>query len=404
MNNRQGDLEMMQVFPNRSWAEIDLDVLAHNMREIRRITSPGAEVMAVVKADAYGHGAIQVAKVLLENGATRLAVSMLDEAIELRKHGITAPILTLSHTDPRRIPEVISYDLAQTVYAEDFAAALSAQAQKEHKQVCIHIKVDTGMGRIGYLTGMDSVEEILRISKLPGIFIEGLFTHFATSDETDNTYLELQFDRFTKMAGILEKKGLSIPVKHVCNSAGILRFPHMHLDMVRAGLIMYGMWPKGCPKPHMPVSLIPAMTLKSSIIHVKNLPAGSSISYGRHFVTGKDSVIATIPIGYADGYSRRLSNRADVLLQGRRARVVGNICMDMCMIDVTDFERRPEISDEAVLFGTQTVGEHQYSLPVDEISDLLDTINYEITCLVGKRVPRVYLQSGNIVHMHSCIW
>ncbi len=395
---------MIQDFPNRSWAEIDLDVLASNMREIRRITTPGAEIMGVVKADAYGHGAIQVARVLLENGATRLAVSMLDEAIELRKHGITAPILTLSHTDPRRIPEVISYDLTQTVYAQDFAEALSLQAQKDNKEVRIHIKVDTGMGRIGYLTGLESVEEILRISKLKGIVVEGLFTHFSTSDELDKEYVELQFSRFMEMDAILRKRGLIIPVKHVCNSAAILRFPHMHLDMVRAGLIMYGMWPKGCPGAYQPISLIPAMTLKSAIVHVKDLPAGAAISYGRHFVTPRESVIATIPIGYADGYSRRLSNRADVLLQGRRARVVGNICMDMCMIDVTDFRKRPMISDEVVLFGTQTFENQKYSLPVDEISDLLDTINYEITCLVGKRVPRVYLQSGNIVHMHSCIW
>ena len=397
-------MPMMQVFPNRSWAEIDLDVLAQNMKEIRRITSPGAEIMAVVKADAYGHGAIQVARVLLENGATRLAVSMLDEAIELRKHGITAPILTLSHTDPRRIPEVILYDLTQTVYSEEFAAAISDFAHKENKEVRIHIKIDTGMGRIGYLTGLESVEEILRISKLPGIFVEGLFTHFSTSDETDIEYTQQQFALFTRMAEALEKRGLTVPVKHVCNSAAILRFPHMHLDMVRAGLIMYGMWPKGCPQAYQPLTLRPAMTLKSGIVHIKDLPAGSSISYGRHFVTSKESVIATIPSGYADGYSRRLSNRAEVLLQGKRARVVGNIGMDMCMIDVTDFEKRPQISDEVILFGTQMVGEEECSLPVDEISDLLDTINYEITCLVGKRVPRVYLEHGNIVHMHSCIW
>jgi len=395
---------MMQVFPNRSWAEIDLDILAQNMREIRRITSPGAQIMAVVKADAYGHGAIQVARVLLENGATQLAVSMLDEAIELRKHGIDAPILTLSHTDPRRIPEVISYDLTQTVYTEDFAAAISQKAGQVNKKVRIHIKIDTGMGRIGYLTGPDSVEEILRISNLPGIFVEGLFTHLSTSDELESDYSRLQFDRFVEMTGELEKQGLKVPIRHVCNSAGILRYPDMHLDMVRAGLIMYGMWPKGCPPSYQPLTLVPAMTLKSSIVHIKDLPAGSAISYGRHFITPRNSVIATVPIGYADGYSRRLSNRADVLLQGKRARVVGNVCMDMCMIDVTDFEKRPEISDEVVLFGTQMIDNRKCSLPIDELSDILDTINYEITCLVGKRVPRVYLQGGNIVHMHSCIW
>jgi len=395
---------MTDIYPTRSWAEIDLDILAENMREIRRITSPKAEIMGVVKADAYGHGAIQTSKVLLENGATRLAVSMLDEAIELRNNGISAPILMLNQADPRRISEIISYDLTTTVYSEDFARAISAQAGKSGTSAKIHIKLDTGMGRIGYQTGLDSVEEILRIAGLPGIEVEGLFTHFATSDEPDYSYVELQFSRFMKMVEILEKRGLSVPIKHVCNSAAILRFPEMHLDMVRAGLILYGMWPKGCPPPYMPLELRPAMTLKSSIIHVKGMPAGQSVSYGRNFITKRESMIATVPIGYADGYSRRLSNRADVLLKGRRARVVGSICMDMCMIDVTDFETSPEVSDEVVLFGTQISGEKKYSLPVDEISDLLDTINYEITCLVGKRVPRVYLQNGSIVHMHSCIW
>lgn len=386
---------MMQMFPNRAWAEIDLDILAQNMKEIRRITSQNAEIMAVVKADAYGHGAIQVSRVLLENGATRLAVSMIDEAIELRKNGISVPILILSHTDPRRFHEVIFYDLTLTVYAEDFASALSIQAQKDSKDVHIHIKVDTGMGRIGYQAGTDSIEEILRISKMPGLIVEGLFTHFATSDDPDREYTELQFSRFMDAACELEAHGLHIPIKHCCNSAGILRFPDMHLDMVRAGLILYGMWPKGCPDAYQPITLRPVMTLKSSIVHVKNLPAGSSVSYGRHFVTARESVIATIPIGYADGYSRRLSNRADVLLHGKRAPVVGNICMDMCMIDVSDFKTRPEISDEVVIFGTQTIGTEKYSLPIDEISDLLDTINYEITCLIGKRVPRVYLQSDD---------
>jgi alanine racemase len=386
---------MTQEFPNRTWAEIDLDILAENMREIRRITSPQAEIMAVVKADAYGHGAVQVAKILLENGASRLAVSMLEEAIELRKHGFTVPILILSHMDLCRIPEIIFYDLTQTVYEGEFADALSREAERENKTVRIHVKVDTGMGRIGYLIGDDSTEEILRISRLPGIMVEGLFTHFATSDEPDTTYVELQFERFISMVARLKSRGLSIPIQHVCNSAGILRFPHMHLDMVRAGLILYGMIPKGCPDAYQPISLMPAMTLKSSIIHVKDLPDGCPVSYGRNFVTTRQSVIATIPIGYADGYARRLSNRAEVLVHGQRAQVVGNVCMDMCMIDVTDFEERPHIQEEVVLFGTQKIGSKTFSLPVDELSDLLDTINYEITCLVGKRVPRVYLQSDD---------
>jgi alanine racemase len=391
-------------FPTRSWAEIDLDVLASNTREIRRITSPGAEVMAIVKADAYGHGAIQTAKIFLENGATRLGVSMLDEAIELRRNGIEAPILLLGHTDPRRVSEILSYDITQTVYTESLAQALSAQAVLDKKTAQVHIKIDTGMGRIGYQTGMESVEEILRISGLPGIEVEGVFTHLATADEADDTYARLQYARFLSILSTLEKRGLSVSVRHTCNSGGIMQFPEMHMDMVRAGLILYGMWPQGCPGAYTDIELHPAMTLKSSIIHVKSLSEGQSISYGRRFFTGRESIIATIPIGYADGYSRRLSNKAQVLLSGERASVVGNVCMDMCMIDVTHFEKQPQIGDEVVLFGTQIVKNKKICLPVDEISDILDTINYEITCLVGKRVPRVYLRDGQIVHMHSCIW
>lgn len=391
-------------FPTRSWAEIDLDILASNTREIRRITAPGAEVMAIVKADAYGHGAIQTAKTFLENGATRLGVSMLDEGIELRRNGIDAPILLLGHTDPRRVSEIISYDITQTVYTESLAQALSAQAVLDKKKAAIHIKIDTGMGRIGYQTGMDSVEEIIRISELPGIYAEGVFTHMATSDDPDDSYARLQYARFLSVLSTLEKRGLDVPVRHVCNSGGILQFPEMHMNMVRAGLILYGMWPQGCPGAYTDIELNPAMTLKSNIIHVKSLAEGQSISYGRRFFTGRESVIATIPIGYADGYSRRLSNKAQVLLSGERASVVGNVCMDMCMIDVTNFEKQPQIGDEVVLFGTQMVKNQKFCLPVDEISDILDTINYEITCLVGKRVPRVYLKDGQIVHMHSCIW
>ncbi len=395
---------MTQAFPNRSWAEINLDILAQNMQEIRRITNPGAEIMAVVKADAYGHGAIQTAMVLLENGATRLAVSMLDEAIELRKHGISAPILILGHTDPRRIPEILAYQITQTVYLTDFARQLSTQAESSGQKVKVHIKVDTGMHRIGYMADEEAFHEILALKELPGLEIEGIFTHFASSDEESQSYVEAQFKDFMTFVQRLEANGLIIPVKHACNSAAILRFPEMHLDMVRAGLIIYGMLPKGNYQPYTPVALQAAMTLKSSIIHVKELPVGAAISYGRHFVTCRPSLIATIPIGYADGYSRRLSDRAEVLINGQRAKISGNICMDMCMLDVTELEPTPKIGDEVVLFGHQKVQGKNFILAIDEISDLLDTINYEITCLVGKRVPRVYLKAGEIVHMHSLIW
>ncbi len=391
-------------FPTRSWAEIDLDVLARNTREIRRITHEKAEVMAIVKADAYGHGAIQTAKTILESGATRLGVSMLDEAIELRKNGVEAPILLLGHTDPRRVGEVIGYRLTQTVYTAELAEALSTEAVSTGQSVAIHVKIDTGMNRIGYPSGLDSINEIERIALLPGIILEGVFSHFATSDEENDEYVRLQYNRFVEMTDALRSKGLEVKIRHICNSAAILRFPDMHLDMVRAGLILYGMWPKGCPPSYTPIDLRAAMTLKSSVIHVKTLPPGESISYGRRFITDRESTIVTIPIGYADGYSRRLSNRADVLILGQRASIIGTVCMDMCMADVTSFDEMPKIGDEVVLFGSHMYKNKKTCLPVDEISDILDTINYEITCLVGKRVPRVYLAGGRIVHMHSCIW
>ncbi len=395
---------MMDKFPNRSWAEINLDILAENMREIRRVTKRTAKIMAVVKADAYGHGAIETARVLLENGADKLAVSMLDEALELRKSGINVPILILGHTDPRRIYELIENDIEQAVYSLEYAKSISKKAVILERTARIHIKYDTGMNRLGFLEGESSVEAILAISELPGIEIEGMFSHFAMSDTDDDEYTMKQYDCFMRMVNELEKHGLTIPTKHICNSAGIIRFPQMHMDMVRAGLITYGMMPKGCPKPYTDFEVRPAMTLKSSVVHVKEIPAGETISYGRHFKTEKPSTIATIAIGYADGYLRRLSNRAEVLIHGKRAPVVGNICMDMCMVDVTDFEEKPKVGDEVVLFGSQKARGRHSEIPVDEISDMLDTINYEVTCLVGKRIPRVYIKDGRIVQMHSSIW
>ncbi len=391
-------------FPSRSWAEIDMDALAHNMREIRRITAPGCEIAAVVKADAYGHGAIQVAELLLENGASRLAVSMVDEAAELRRSGITAPILTLGQTDIRRIPEIVEEGLEQTVFSLDFARALSERATAEGKTVPIHIKIDTGMNRVGFLPSEESFEQIMAISRLPGISVAGIFSHFAVADTPDDEYTKRQFSAFTEALDILRTRGFCVPTRHICNSAGILRFPEMHLDMVRAGLIIYGMIPPGCPDPYTPIDLRPAMSLKSSVVLVKSVEEGQTISYGRRFCAGRRSVIATIPIGYADGYARRLSNRASALLHGQRVPVVGTVCMDMSMLDVTDIGDPVKVGDETVLFGKQRINGKDFCLPVDEIADLLDTVNYEITCLVGKRVPRAYVSQGEIIRMHSCIW
>ncbi|NLW88104.1 MAG: alanine racemase [Clostridiaceae bacterium] len=394
----------MRYFPSRSWAEIDMDALAHNIREIRRITSPESEIAAVVKADAYGHGAIAVSRLLLDNGASRLAVSMVDEAIELRRSGILAPILILGHTDPRRIPEVIEAGFEQTVFSTDFARELSGVASEKKKTVSIHIKIDTGMNRVGFLPTQESFEDIVRISNMPGIRIEGVYSHFAVADTRDDAYTRSQFSKFRSALETLEKRGVSVPVRHICNSAGLIRFSDMHMDMVRAGLVIYGMLPKDCPAAFTEIELRPAMTLKSSIIQIKTLEAGNTVSYGRRFETQKKTVIATIPIGYADGYSRKLSNRSCALVHGVRVPVVGTVCMDMCMLDITELGDTVRVGDEAVLFGTQRFGEKETHLSVDEIADLSDTVNYEITCLVGKRVPRAYMSNDKIISMHSCIW
>lgn len=376
---------------NRAWAEIDLDNIAHNVREIRRITNKKAEIMGVVKADAYGHGVFGVVRTLLNNGVTRLAVSMLDEAIQLRQKGIDVPILILSYTDPCRAEEIVLNEVTQTVFSMDLAEALSAAAVRLKKKVRIHIKIDTGMSRVGFMPGYNAVKNVVYISNLPGIVIEGLFTHFASADEADRNYTYMQFERFMSICSELSRIGVHIPIKHVANSAALIQFPEMHLDMVRPGIILYGMYPSDYVDKSR-INLKPAMTLKANIILVKNVEKGTSISYGRTFTTKRDSKIATIPIGYADGYSRRLSNKGKVLVNGQVAPIVGRICMDQCMIDVTDLTGDVKVGDEVVLFGKQG----NASLPIEEVASGMGTINYEVSCIIGKRIPRVYIQNGKI--------
>ncbi len=391
---------MDHAYLNRSWAEINLDAIAWNVRRIRSAVRRSCEIMGVVKADAYGHGVDEVVPVLLANGVSRLAVSMLDEAIQLRQAGIDVPILVLSYTDPRRAREILANRITQTVYSRDLAQALSDAAVQTGCDARIHIKVDTGMGRVGFLGGYGAVKDITWIRDLPRIVIEGLYTHFSTSDEPDAAYTRQQFELFMSISRELDRIGLSIPIKHVCNSAATMRFPAMHLDMVRPGLILYGMLPPGCPEAWN--DLQPAMSLKSNVILAKTVPPDSSISYGRLFTTARESRIATIPIGYADGYSRRLSGRASVLIHGRRVPVVGRICMDTCMADVTDLPGEPvRTGDEVVLFGAQTNERQTGAISVDEVADWLETINYEVTCLIGRRVPRAYLSGGQLRFVRS---
>ncbi|NMB98011.1 MAG: alanine racemase [Clostridiaceae bacterium] len=376
---------------NRSWAEINLDNIAHNVREIRKIVNDRTAILGVVKADAYGHGAIEVTKTLLDNGVSHLAVSMLDEAIQLRLNGVEVPILILSYTDPVRADEIINYNVTQTVFSHDLAEALSNTAVRMGRKVKIHIKIDTGMTRVGFMPGFNAIKDVVKISKLPGIIIEGLFTHFASADEKDKAYTYTQFERFMSIVAELQRIGINIPIKHVANSAAIINFPEMHMNMVRPGIILYGLYPSDYINKDK-ISLKPAMSLKANVILVKDVEPNTPVSYGRVFKTQHYSRIATIPIGYADGYSRLLTGKARVLVNGEFAPVVGAICMDQCMIDITDLKGEVKTGDEVVLFGKQ--GDNE--IKVEEIASLMGTINYEIVTLVGKRIPRVYLHEGKI--------
>lgn len=376
---------------NRAWAEIDLDAIAHNVREIKRIAGKRVEMMGVVKADAYGHGVLEVIRTLLDNGVTQLAVSMLDEAIQIRKMGIEVPILILSYTDPARAEEIVINGVTQTVFSHDLAQALSTASVKLGRNVKIHVKVDTGMTRVGFMPGYSAVKNIMEISKLPGLIIEGLFTHFASADESEKDYTMLQFERYISVCSELGRVGIHIPVKHVCNSAGIIQYPEMHMDLIRPGVILYGLYPSQ-QVDRDKIHLKPAMTLKANVILVKDVEQDTFISYGRTFRTSRLSRIATIPIGYADGYTRLLSNKGKVLVNGEFAPIVGRICMDQCMIDVTDLKQEVHVGDEVVIFGSQNGA----CISVDEVAADIGTINYEVVCIIGKRIPRVYLKEGRI--------
>ncbi len=393
----------MEYIVNRSWAEIDLDALASNCRYLTALASPQTEIMGVVKADGYGHGAYEVAKCMLDNGYTRLAVSMLDEAIQLRQQGIEAPILVLSYTDPRRAGEIIQHQITQTVYSWDLIDALEVAAKSLDLRPKVHIKIDTGMSRIGFLPEFDSIEHIEHILRLKHVQVEGIYTHFATADEQDSTYVDQQFRLFHSIYTELERQGLYIPIKHCCNSAAFMRYPAYHLNLVRVGLATYGLLPDECDQ-HAPY-LKPVMALKSMVIDVKTVEENTGVGYGRRYIAPSARQIATIPIGYADGYARIMSGKAQVMIRGCLAPVVGNICMDACMVDVTDLPTGVQLGDEVILFGFDHLPNgDEVCLPVSELAKWQQTIAYEVVCIVGKRVPRVYLSHGKIQRIHSDIF
>jgi len=368
------------MFERSVWAEIDLGAIAHNVGQIKKVTAHNAQICAVVKADAYGHGAVAVARTVLQAGADRLAVAILNEALELRRAGFRVPILILGYTPAWQARIVVDQDITQTIFDLDAAQALSAAAVAVGKMVNVHIKIDTGMGRIG-IRPEDAGAFAAAVAALPGIRIEGAFSHFATADSRDKSFTHEQYKQFTAGLAYIEAQGIPIPIRHIANSAAILELPHMHLDMVRAGIILYGLWPSD--EVAQTIELRPAMKFKAQVGFTKDMPADRGISYGQTYFTEKPSRIATLPVGYADGWSRLFANKASVSIRGQRAPLVGRVCMDQCMIDVSHI---PGVvpGDEALLFGG-------VDLPVEEVARHMGTINYEIVCMVSKRVPRLYI-------------
>jgi len=372
-----------------AWAEVDLDALAHNMREVRRLTDPHAEIMAAVKADAYGHGAIVSSRMFLESGADRLGVATLIEAVELRAGGIDAPILNLGYTPDESWDTLLENDVAATVYTLQQAETLDKAAARCGRKAVVHIKIDSGMGRLGFQPNDSSIRAIAKIAALRNIDLEGIFTHFAISDAADKTYTRRQFELFTWTLAELKKVGVEPRIRHVSNSAAIIDLPEYALDMVRPGIMLYGYEPSS-DVDMSKLTLKPAMSLKARLSNVKTVPAGVGLSYGLTYTTRRWSIIGTLPLGYADGYRRALSNRGWTDIHGGKAPIVGRVCMDQCMIDLTDVGGA-EIGDEVILFGGGCAPS------VDEMTKMLDTIPHEITCDIARRVPRVYKKSGKIV-------
>ncbi len=379
------------------WVEVDLNAIAGNVRELCRVVKPAARLMVAVKANAYGHGSVEVARTALAHGADWLGVARFEEAVELREAGIAAPILIFGYTPARWASELIRLHLTQSVYSLETARALSEQAVGTGDRLKVHLKVDTGMGRLGILTDEHrpgpagvapanaAVREVTQMAALPGLHMEGIFTHFASADSADKSYTEKQVALFTGFLDRLHEAGMSFEIRHAANSGGIIDMPPTHLDMVRAGISLYGLYPSDEVRKSS-IALAPALTWKARIVHLKQVPAGFHVSYGMTYCTAQPTTIATVPVGYGDGYSRMLSNRGVMLAGGRRAAIVGRVCMDLTMIDVGHIPALA-VDDEVVIIGRQ--GEE--TLTADEIADLLGTINYEVVTAISTRVPRVYL-------------
>lgn len=378
----------------RTWAEIDLDAVESNYRAIRAGLKPGTKICCVVKADAYGHGAERLAQLYEQLGADWFAVSNLEEAEQLRHSGAKLPILILGYTPPCLAAELAENNIAQAVVGPEYAEQLSAEAVKAGVTVRAHIQVDTGMTRVGFFyqnAGRDgaSIDAVEHACRLPGLNPEGIFTHFSAADEGENgkAYTQRQFECFTSAISLLEQRGIHFAIRHCANSAAIFDFPEMQLDMVRPGIILYGLMPSGDILHK--VNLTPVMSVKSTVALVKTVPPQTCVSYGRRFTSKRPTVVATVPIGYADGYLRRFGEGAEMLVHGKRAKIIGRVCMDQLMLDITDIPG-VKAGDTVTVIGR----EGSEAVTADFLAELAGTISYEIVCGIATRVPRVFIKDG----------
>lgn len=362
-----------------TWAEVNLGNLAYNLRQVKSTLASGVKIMACVKADAYGHGLVPVAKTLVSCGAEYLSVASIDEAIKLREARVRLPILVLGAMLKKDIAPLFRYDVTQTVCDEEFAQALDAKARSKGRKINVHVKIDTGMGRIGVLCD-EATEFIEKVSRLRHLNIEGVFTHLSCADVNPG-FTIFQIDIFENLIAQLHRSGINPRFFHAANSLGIANYANSHFNMVRPGLVLYGL----CPEEDFKLKIKPVMALKTRIVYIKKVPMGWGISYGRTYVTRDDTNIATLPIGYGDGYPRNLSNLAPVIIKGKLLKICGMVCMDQIMIDLGTFPAK--VGDEVVLIGSQA----KRKITTEELAFLSGTIPYEIVCGLGARIPRVYL-------------
>lgn len=375
----------------RVYAAIHMDALEHNLLEIKRVIHPDTKIIAVIKMDAYSHGAVNFAELMEQmDFIWGYAVATVDEAVILRNNFIKKNILVLGYTFPEQYEDMINYQVSPTIFSLDMAKEFSDIARKLGRTVPVHIKLDTGMSRIGYQITQESADEIAQIAKMPHMILEGIFTHFSRADETDKAFTQKQLHAYLHMIDMLKERGVEIPLHHVSNSAGIIDLPEANMNLVRAGIIIYGLWPSDEVKK-VNIDLKPVLELKSHVVHVKTLEPGRVISYGGTYELEESRRIATIPVGYGDGYARSLSNKGYVLIHGQKAPIRGRVCMDQFMVDVTDIPD-VKVGDLVTLIGRDGAEE----ITMEQIGELSGRFNYEFVCDLGKRIPRVYDYKGRI--------